>query len=107
MINAVHFGELTASVDARLDPAIEADAEAVARFLGAERELARQHCSSIASGVASPSGRLVSFNFTPAQVPYGVQAVREWLREQPSVRFVEVEWFRRHHRASDTTREMG
>lgn len=90
VIIAVDRGPLAASVDAHLDATIEADGEAVKRFLREGMDL-RAHWGSFAQGVPSAEGRVVSFNFRPDHLPEGLERVREWLRAQPFVRLIEVE----------------
>lgn len=89
-IHLVQDGGLAATVDAWLDPAVEADVPALARFFRGAEALA-PHWGALAKGVPGPTGRLVTFTLGPEHVPEGLDAVRRWLRAQPCVRLVEVE----------------
>lgn len=89
-VTLIQDGPLAASLDARLDPAIESDADVVQHFLQEGLAL-REWWSSFAQGVPSAEGRLVSFTFGPEQLPEGLERVREWLRARPFVRLIEVE----------------
>ena len=90
LIDAVQGEPFAASLDAWLDPAIEADLAALEALLQGATDLLPD-CGSLASGVPHADGRRISFAFAPQHVPGGLFAVRDWLRAQAHVHLVEVE----------------